>query len=887
MIKRRILACLVALCLVVSLSGLPALADTDTANTVNETTQAVSQADQPVSSSQVQADSPDAQQTYSTEPVGDLEPVNEPVNDVDRYYDSSEYIPAPHSGQRSSLIPQCNDPVQVKVDQDVNVIVDSQAKAITGQGDSAGTHVNNTVGGTSQAFAVGGSGEPVAPSLDGAFAQNDVTKLMGNSGTANATTGLAKANNTMNDNAAKISPDVTVSVGGFGNIDDTSNVAVNASLYYLAVIAGVANARSGNSAALGLNGDNSINSTDDAFAKGDSALSLTGGIYDGSALANNGSDNSIASTGTALAASGKANAGNDMQENDITIAPVVKAIINICGDIVGSNITVNLVYKFVAIITGMASATSGESAAVGANVDNNIDNSTNAKAVGDAPAPSILGSDSYSDGSAVAGNDTSNVIENNGQAVGVSGDAAAMNMMKDNDIFISPIITSEIDLLDNMVGSNLTINITYNFWAQILGKANSKTGDADALGLAADNSIANTSSATAIGDSAKPSLLNGGGQADGEAMALNDTSNFIKNNGSATSGSGNSSSLNTMADNVINLSPVLTTVAMVVKPLTDGSVIIDIVYDIWANLTGSSDATAGNATSAGSVSVNTIGSKSNAVAIADVSLNKPDGQATASNSSDNQIGNDGQAVAFSGNTCAQSTMKDALIAVTGCLQEDIVADGSQPTIERANAIKAKAVEVAEAHTGDARSLGATTLNVMTSNAVSKDIFGKDTITVNDHDDDILNKGQAEAVTGDAVAKTGSAAPNNTDNVIMIGFNPANECPTGDCDTGENGPQLADSVNSADQNGANSPDSFSDSSTGIPSGTDTTGGSGGSGSNPTLDTGHADSIAYAAYSTSGYRPVGMPLWLWAIVFGLFAGWIRLSLIVKPWKLFRKS
>ncbi|MHB8840615.1 MAG: hypothetical protein ACYC56_02300 [Candidatus Aquicultor sp.] len=602
------------------------------ADTANETTQAVTQADQPVSS-QMQADSQDSEPTYSSEPTGDLIP----ADGADRYYDSSEYVQAPRTGQRSTPVQQSNDPVQVNVDQDVNVIVDSQAQATTGQGDSQGTQITNSVGGTSQAVAVGGSGEPVDPSDSGAYAQNGVTKLIGNLGTADAYSGQAKADNTMDGNTAKISSDVTVSVGKYGDIDENSSITVNASLYYLAVIAGLATAETGDSDALGLAADNSLDSNDKAFAKGDAASSLAGGIYDGSALATNGSDNSIANTGTALAATGLANAGNDMQGNDIEMAPVVKAIINVCGDIINSNVTVNLVYNFIAMITGVASATSGDATAVGAAVDNNIDNSTNAKAVGDAPAATASGDGSYSDGSAVAGNDTANQIANDGQAVGVSGDAAALNLMQNNDIFISPIITSEIDLLDNMVGSDVTINIVYNFWAQILGKANATTGDADAFGTLADNSIANTSSATAIGDSAKPSLMNNGGQADGEAIALNDTSNSIMNNGCATSVSGNSNSLNTMTDNMINLSPTLTTVTMVVKPLLNGTIVIDIVYDIWASLTGSSDASSGSASSAGTVSVNTIGSKSDAVAIADVTANKPDGSATALNSSDNQI----------------------------------------------------------------------------------------------------------------------------------------------------------------------------------------------------------------------------------------------------------
>jgi len=868
-IKKRILACLVALCLAISLSGLPALADT-----ADETTQAVTQAEQPVSS-QMQADSQNSEPTYCIQPTGDPEPAGE----IDRYYDSSEYIQAPRTGQRSTPIQQSSDPIQVTVDQDVNVIVDSQAKATTGQGDSRGTQITNSVGGTSQAIAVGGSGEPVDPSDSGAYAQNGVTKLVGNVGTADAYTGQAKADNTMDGNTARISSDVTVSVGRYGEIDNNSSITVRASLYYLAVVAGLATAKTGDSAALGLDADNSLDSTDKAFAKGDAGSSLAGGIYDGSALATNGSDNSIANTGTALAATGLANAGNDMQGNDIEMAPVVKAIINVCGDIINSNVTVNLIYKFIAMITGVASATSGDSAAIGADVDNNIDNSTNAKAIGDAPAATASGSGSYSDGSAVAGNDTGNQIANDGRAVGVSGDAAALNLMKNNDIFISPIITSEIDLLDNMVGSNVTINIIYNFWAQILGKANSTTGDADAFGTMADNSIANTSSATAIGDSAKPSLMNHGEQADGEAIALNDAGNSIKNNGLATSASGNSNSLNTMMGNKINLSPTLTTVAMVVKPLLDGTIVIDIVYDIWASLMGSSDTSAGNAVSVGTVSVNTIGSKSDAVAIADVTAGKPDGSATALNSSDNQIENDGDAKAFSGYAYATSAMTEALISVTGCLEQDILADGTKPAIERNNAIKAQANEEAKAQTGDTTATGdKAPLNRVNSTAISKNIFGNDQVAVNDHDADIFNKGDATAISGYAVAKTGSTEPNRTDNVILIGFNPANECPTSDCGQVSSAAQSTDNQDATVQ--ANP-----DAKNGSPGGDVTAPSANGDSGGAKLG-GNQDNIAYAAYTASDYHPIGLPLWLWVILFSILTGWIKLTLIVKPWKVLKR-
>ncbi|MHB8840616.1 MAG: hypothetical protein ACYC56_02305 [Candidatus Aquicultor sp.] len=224
-------------------------------------------------------------------------------------------------------------------------------------------------------------------------------------------------------------------------------------------------------------------------------------------------------------------------------------------------------------------------------------------------------------------------------------------------------------------------------------------------------------------------------------------------------------------------------------------------------------------------------------------------------------------------------MTKALISVTGCIEEDILADGKQPTITRNNAIKAQANEEAKAQTGDTAATGdKAPINKVNSNAVSKNIFGNDQISINDHDADICNKGQAMAISGYAVAKTGSTEPNETDNVILIGFNPANECPTGDCGQVSGAAQPADNQNATTQ--AN-PDTKNGSSGGNDTTPSTNGGSEGANAG-----GHQDNIAYAAYTASDYLPIGLPLWLWAIVFSILAGWVKLTLIVKPWKVLKR-
>ena len=808
MFKRKLLACFLTLSLIAGALGGPAMANTvesspQTASALSDNLATASE-DQGLllgldaSFSEVVTDSQEHQDsgggsapapadtilgegdaansgaTYSAQPVGEPEPI---VNSAPGSSAAeSLYVPGPLIGMRPAPSAPCTteDGVILDISSKVDVLVENQATAKTGTGTAAGSDVDNSTSGTSKAVALNDAGQEVSPSTTGALADNSVVKAIANTGTATAATGLAEASNTSQDNTATVAPKTAVGVDVLGEIVD-STVVVKILYKYWAGITGLADATTGNGGASGLEASSSINSDDKAVAKGDAATVNGGGSYDGSALAVNESDNVIGNDGSALAASGKANADNTMLGNDIYIAPTINTLIQFCGDIIRSNVTVELLYNFMAVIAGQAVAQSGDAKAIGADVVNKIDNFTSSKAIGD--APTVAGAGGYSDGSAMAVNDTKNSIDNNGEAAAISGQAEALNSMLNNDIFIAPAITSALNLLESIVDSNVVIKITYNIWATITGEAQAKTGDVSGTGVDADNSINNASSATALGDSAKLSLFgDGSGSANGEAVALNSTANQIDNDGAALSLSGDAKAANTMLDNIVNLSPVIDTIVMVVREIrNEDSVVIEIVYDIWATLTGSANAASGSATSYGAFGANVIDSSSDAYAVAKVTLTKPDGSATALNTSDNIIVNDGLGLASSGKADASSNISNAEVSLTGYLAERcyIGNDYSGPI---GVSIGAAVKELADAKSGDAMAFGSKADSAMKSNAVSRDIFGSGGFSINDSDADIYNIGQGIAMTGGALAVSGKAAPNNTQNKIVIGFSPLNGQP---------------------------------------------------------------------------------------------------------------
>ncbi|MBS3909241.1 MAG: hypothetical protein KGZ93_06400 [Actinobacteria bacterium] len=740
MFKRKLLACFLTLSLIAGALGGPAMA-----NAVEST--------------------PTGGVVYSAQPVGEPEPISNPPagSSTGGYL----YVPGPLIGMRPAPSAPCTtDGVLLDIGSEVDILVENQASAKTGTGTAAGSNVDNSTSGTSKAVALNDAGQEVSPSTTGALADNSVVKAIANTGTATAVTGLAQASNTSQDNTATVAPKTAVGVDVLGKIVDSA-VVVKILYKYWAGITGLADATTGNGGAGGLEASNSINSDDKAVAKGDAASVNGGGSYDGSALAINESDNVIGNDGSALAASGKANADNTMLGNDIYVAPAIDTLIRFCGDIIRSNVTIELLYNFMATIAGQAVARSGDANAIGADVVNMIDNFSSSKAVGDAPA--VAGAGGYSDGSAMAVNDTSNGIDNKGEAAAISGQAEALNSMLNNDIFIAPAITSALNLLESIIDSNVVIKITYNIWAMITGEAQARTGDVGAFGVAADNAINNASSATALGDSAVPSSFGGGsGSANGEAVALNTTANQIDNDGAALSLSGDAKAANTMLDNVVNLSPVIDTIVMVVREIrNEDSVVIEIVYDIWATLTGSANAASGSATSYGAFGANVIDSSSDAFAVAKVTFTKPDGSATALNTSDNIIVNDGLGLAGSGKADAYSNISKAEVSLTGYLAERcyIGNDYSGPI---AVAIGAAIRERADAKSGDATAFGGKADSAMKSNAVSRDIFGSGGFSINESDADIYNIGRGIAITGSALAVSGEGAPNNTQNKIVIG-----------------------------------------------------------------------------------------------------------------------
>jgi hypothetical protein len=963
MFKRKLIACLLTLSLIASALGGPAMADSlesspQTASTISDNL-ATASADQGLSLgldasfSEVVTDSQEYQGSDSEQPAGlpadassegsepepadstpgegedaanggtvcSAQPVGEPVPVTNSTIGSSTagslYVPGPLIGMRPAPSATCTtNGVILDISSKVDVKVDNQATAKTGTGTAAGSTIDNSTSGISKAVALNDSGQEVAPSTTGALADNSVVRAIANTGTATAATGLAAANNTSENNTATVAPNTAVTVDVLGKIVD-STVVVKVLYKYWAGITGLADATTGNGGASGLEAANSINSDDKAVAKGDAATVNGGGSYDGSALAVNESDNVIGNDGTAFAASGKANADNTMLGNDISIAPTIDTLIRFCGDIIRSNVTVELVYNFIAAISGQAVAQSGNADAVGADVVNKIDNFTSSKAVGD--APTVAGAGGYSDGSAMAINDTSNGINNTGEAAAISGLAEALNTMLNNDISIAPAITSALSLLESIVDSNVVIKVTYNIWATITGEAEAKTGDTSAAGVAADNSIGNASSATALGDSAILSSFgsgSGSGSANGEAVALNSTANQIDNDGAALSLSGDAKAANEMLDNIVNLSPVIDTIVMVVRPIiSEDSVVIEIVYDIWATLTGSANATSGSATSYGAFGANVIDSSSDAYAVAKVTLTEPDGSATALNSSDNNISNDGLGLASSGKADASSNISNAEVALTGYLAERcyIGNDYSGPI---AVAIGAAVQERADAVSGDAMGFGSKADSAMKSNAVSKDIFGAGGFSTNESDADIENIGQGIAMTGNVFAVSGKAAPGYTQNKIVIGFGSPNGQPTATTagspvpvsESRSSAANLADtSASSADGeapvNGENNTGS------GSTPGEEAASSSAASGDTGSLNTYKAsgvrwilgaDSLAWTADIAPYARAVKsyidtklfgdtspivsdvvtLPWWLWVIFAGLLATSIRLGLRLKP-------
>ena len=905
MLKRKLLACFLTLSLVAGALGGPAMAETlesspQTASAFSDNL-ATASADQGLSTglddsfSEVVTDSQEHQGSagsaqpasddstegggvdnsgmlYSAQPVGEPEPVSSSA--VGSSTAGSLYVPEPLIGMRPAPSAPCTtNGVIIDVSSEIDILVENQATAKTGTGEAAGSNVENSTSGLSKAVALNDAGQEVAPSMTGAFADNSVVKAISNTGTATAATGLAQADNTSKDNTATVSPNTGVAVDVLGEIVD-STVVVKVLYKYWAGITGLAEATTGNGGASGLEASNSINSDDKAVAKGDAATVNGSGSYDGSALAVNESDNVIGNNGSALAASGKANADNTMLGNDILIAPTIDTLVQFCGDIIRSNVTIELLYNFMATIAGEAIAKSGDAEAIGADVVNKIDNFTSSKAVGDAPA--VAGAGGYSDGSAMAINDTKNGITNNGEAAAISGQAEALNTMLNNDILIAPAITSVLSLLASIIDSNVVIKITYNIWATIAGEAQAQTGDVGAAGVAADNSINNASSATALGDSAKLSSFGGAGSANGEAVALNSTANQIDNDGAGLSLSGDAKAANTMLDNVVNLSPVIDTIVMLVRKIEqENLVIIEITYDIWATLTGSANAASGSATSFGAFGANVIDSSSDAYAVAKVTLTKPDGSATALNTSDNSITNDGLGLANSGRADAISNISNAQVSLTGYLAERcyIGNDYSGPI---AVSIGAAVQERAYAMSGDAMAFGSKADSAMKSNAVSKDIFGSGGFSINDSDADIKNIGQGIAITNRALAISGKAAPNNTQNEIVIGFSPPNGQPA----EGEGPASSASSAGTGDTESLNAYEADEDAD-----------GSGLLGADSPEWT--ADIAPYARAAKSyidtklfgGASPifaevVTVPWWLWIIFAGLLATSIRIGLKLKP-------
>jgi hypothetical protein len=710
-------------------------------------------------------------------------PVTESAGGSDAAATSTTSEPASNNSGGKDYIPKCTkvnridpstantNPVKIDVKENYDITVDGQANATTGKANSAGTNVVNNVGGDSVAAALDGSGNPIESSetgSNGVYAGNEVTKKIDNNGTGGAASGESRSANDMTGNEVNVSPEKSFSSNVTGKVEN-SNIKVNAELNYIGMVSGLSDALSGDSTATGALAGNELNSGDKSIARGELPLG-SDDAANGDVTSVNDSQNSISNDGEALSGTGDASAGNILKDNCVEISPTVKAILNICGDVINSNVTVNLVYNFLAIITGFAKAKTGNSEADGVVANNSIDNSTAATAIGDSSLGSGDGTQGLT-GGAVAANDTCNSIDNDGIAKGLSGDAAALNKMLNNVILIAPTICGEVNLLNSIVNSNVIINITYNFWASITGQAVAGSGDTEANGVLADNSIDNKSDALAIGDAPISGSSDCNGV--GNAVASNGTVNSISNKGNAGSLSGDSGALNDMQRNLVNLSPSLATAVVLVKQIADDSIVIDVVYNIWACLDGTSNSKSGNADSYGALSDSSIDSNSEAVALARIGDDGSDDSPVALNSSDNHIDSTGDAKSISGEAGASSGMFDTVVEMTGCLDETTSVDNSKGSAARTVSFKAGVAENADAKSGDTTAMGTADTSHVGSNASSKDIFGQPGVSTNESDDDVNNNGVANATSGDAQASTGFVGGsddgcNNSGDTIKIG-----------------------------------------------------------------------------------------------------------------------
>lgn len=740
MLKRKLLAMLVIICMLSSILGLPALATTQEilpVETQEEQSTVTSVQATPVSSTGELLGVGDSQGTGSEDSKSD--------------YESSEVPASAGQSEDNASSSASGGGVSVSVDENVDTTVDSKADAESGQSSAAGTQATNSVSSLSAATAKGDSGSEDNDSGSAAVAENEQTDSVENNGTARSASGPAQAGNEMGENTINITPETTATVEVLGKVID-SNVVIKYLYNYWANITGQALALSGTTTANGLVADNSINSTDTAYARSDSPAG-DGYGYDGSAAALNNTQNCIGNNGSAVAVSGGAQADNFMFGNDIWIAPIIGSLIKFCGDIVNSNVTIELVYNFLAILAGTATATSGDATAAGAYVGNKINNYSDAKAIGDAPADA--GEGGFLDGSAEALNQTTNGIYNSGEGGAVSGNARSLNEMTNNDIVIAPTLMDELIFLDSLMNMDIAIRINYNFQAAILGEANATTGNADALGLMADNSIDNTSTASARGDA--PTSGENGDAISGEAVSTNNTNNLIGNNGKALSATGDANAKNIMTDNKVNLSPVIYNVIMVAKPIIEGSkIIIDITYDIWTLIMGSANATTGNSSAVGVISSNWIDSVVAAMAYGEAGPNGSSGSAMAFNSFRNGIFNDGQGYALSGNADAYSNMSAGNASVTGTLGGIFKAGGleGEDSVVSDNAIGLEMIQDASAATGDASSFGSVATSGIAAGTEGIGTLARGGSASNENENIIFNKGKSIAYTRDASAAVG-------------------------------------------------------------------------------------------------------------------------------------
>ncbi|MDI6715848.1 MAG: hypothetical protein QME63_02745 [Actinomycetota bacterium] len=518
--------------------------------------------------------------------------------------DNSQSSSSPQAGQQASIVGQANDQQSSLASQSTNTEGNSQNGS---NGCSTGDAVSKAED-ESAGSASGGKQE----AKDSGVAK---TKAVG-SETNGSTESTETSEGSHSNETRTVTPSNVDGVNLYTETEDRTDVT------------NITEGITGNSTS---QGNNSL--TDLYYSPYDPPLHLSG-----EQITYNNANNQVLDVGVGKATSGSAETANIVKDNPIDVARDNTVTVDRQGEIdSNSNVTVNIQYQYWTELSAIASATSGDSSATAVQAENLI--SDVAKVTGN---NETVGSSGGSSGgrTSLAANGSNNTIANGAVAVASSGDAGAANIIIDNTIKIAPITETLLSIVGDVINSSVTVNVIYKFAASIIGEAIALTGNANATGVDADNSINNSASTqdAAVGSSG------------GDLAAYNSTENKVMNLGIAGASSGDSFALNLIKNNSIVIAPVISCAVELLNTITDAEVVIDIAYNFVAKICGSAKAETGNASATGVDAENSI--SNSAVAAAEGGENSGSGGALAVNGSRNSITNKGGAIAEGGSAKA-------------------------------------------------------------------------------------------------------------------------------------------------------------------------------------------------------------------------------------------